>query len=91
MKFGLKRPCKLCPFRSDSGQLWFENRERAEEIEVQAYRRGFPCHETATVDDDDEESGFNATEKSQMCGGYIGMVLKEQCGHPRVFTITTAA
>ena len=81
MRFDLTTPCKNCPFRNDSTRITFQCRERAEEIEEQAFRRGFPCHLSAELEEDDESfraEGFHATEKSQMCAGFIAMQLKAQ-------------
>lgn len=79
MRFDLKKPCLNCPFRSDETRIRFADRERAEEIEEQAYRTGFPCHKTATIDDDDEDGGyeFSANGKSQHCIGAIMVWLSE--------------
>jgi len=51
--YGLVRPCKLCPFRSDIDP--YLNRARVREI-VESLRSGaiFPCHETTEFDDDGE-------------------------------------
>ncbi len=85
MRFDLKTPCKNCPFRSDGARIVFRCRERAEEIEEQAYRRGFPCHLSAKcVDDEDtpdgESGGFYPTEDTQHCVGYVIMQLHDGGG-----------
>lgn len=82
MKYDLKTPCKNCPFRNDKTRITFSCKERAEEIEEQAYRNGFPCHLSAhdTSDEDEEYGGYVATEESQHCIGYIIMQLKEGWG-----------
>ena len=49
-RFEVKRPCPHCPFR-DETRIRFTCRERAIEMEEQAYRQGFPCHETAECRD----------------------------------------
>lgn len=79
MKYDLKSPCKNCPFRTDKTAIRFACRERAEEIEESAYRRGFPCHLSAhnTSDEDEENGGYEAVETSQHCVGYIIMMFKE--------------
>jgi hypothetical protein len=79
MRFDLKKPCLNCPFRADETRIRFADRERAEDIEEQAYRRGFPCHKTATIDDDDEDGGyeFSSNGKSQHCIGAIMMWISE--------------
>ncbi len=84
MKFDLVRPCKYCPFRNDETRITFQCRERAEEIAETAYRQGFPCHETAELEDEDSVrgAGYHATAESQMCGGFIAMKLREQDAPP---------
>lgn len=82
MRYDLKTPCKNCPFRNDATRIVFRCRERAEEIEEQAYRQGFPCHLSAEcVEDEDtpdgESGGFYPTEETQHCVGYIIMRLNE--------------
>lgn len=77
MRYDLKTPCKNCPFRTDKTAIRFSCRERAEEIENQAYRNGFPCHLSAELDEEDEDGGFEAVENSQHCVGYIIMALKD--------------
>lgn len=76
MRYDLKTPCKNCPFRNDETRIVFSCRERAEEIEEQAYRQGFPCHLSAEHrEDGDDSGGFYATEDSQHCIGFIIMTL----------------
>ena len=87
MRYDLKTPCKNCPFRSDATRIRFSCRKRAEEIEGQAYRRGFPCHLSAEyVEDGDtrdgESGGFYPGRNTQHCVGYIIMQLKEGSGSP---------
>lgn len=82
MRYDLKKPCKNCPFRNDETRIRFSCRERAEEIEEQAYRLGFPCHLSAEYIDDDEtpdgeSGGYYAGDNSQACVGFIIMTLKE--------------
>ena len=79
MRYDLKTPCKNCPFRSDATAIRFSCAERAEEIEDQAYRNGFPCHLSAEYREDDygEEDGYHATDESQHCIGYIIMMMNE--------------
>ena len=77
----MTKPCKHCPFRNDGSQITFACRERAEEIEEQAFRQGFPCHATAECVESNEygeDGGYYATEDSQMCAGFISMMLKSQ-------------
>ena len=77
-RFKLQRPCRHCPFRNDETRIRFASRERAIEIEDQAYRQGFPCHETAEYQDDPEgdRAGFVFGEHSSFCIGYVIMRLK---------------
>ena len=80
MRFDLKTPCKNCPFRTDETATRFSCRERAEEIEESAYRRGFPCHLSATDTSDDDENGgyeFDPSGKTQHCVGALIMYLNE--------------
>ena len=81
MRYDLKTPCKNCPFRSDETRIKFACRERAEEIEEQAYRHGFPCHLSAILieDDDTFDGGFVAGPNTQHCIGYILMKIHEGC------------
>lgn len=57
----------------------FSCRERAEEIEEQAYRYGFPCHLSAhnTEDDGDEEGGYVFDTNTQHCAGALLVFLKD--------------
>ena len=84
MNFDLKTPCKNCPFRTDTTAIRFSCRERAEEIEEQAYGRGFPCHLSAVlIEDEDGEyggGGYVPGENTQHCIGYVIMRLKSYDG-----------
>ena len=77
-RFKVRRPCRNCPFRSDGTRIRFASRERAEEIEEQAYRQGFPCHETAACREDPRtgEEGYVFDESTSFCIGYVIMRLK---------------
>ena len=80
--FGRRSPCVNCPFRSDETRIEFANLSRAMEIEEQAYRRGFPCHESAEVSDLLDEYGepmecYVFGEKTQHCAGFTIMNLKQ--------------
>lgn len=78
MRFDLKKPCKNCPFSKSEHRIVFANRERAEEIEEQAYRRGFPCHLSAEcVENDDGEGGFVPVANTQHCAGALIMYLND--------------
>lgn len=87
MRYDLKKPCKNCPFRSDSTRIVFACRERAEEIEEQAYRRGFPCHLSAELVEEDDAPlgvapGYHPGENTQYCAGHIIMQLNEEGDMP---------
>jgi hypothetical protein len=75
MKFDLKQPCKNCPFGIAPTRIIFSCRERAEEIEELAYRRGFPCHLSATLAEDAEDAGFEFGPETQHCAGAAAMFL----------------
>ena len=81
-QFKLKRPCRHCPFRNDGTRIIFGARERAAEIEENAYREGFPCHETAECEEDPltGEEGFVFGEDTSFCVGYAIMQLKMGTG-----------
>lgn len=84
MRFDLKEPCKNCPFRTDATAIRFAARSRAEEIEESAYRHGFPCHLSATLEEDDGmsyESGYVFNDKTQHCAGALIMYLKRGSGN----------
>ncbi len=78
MKFDLYKPCKNCPFRTDETRIKFACVERAEEIDEQAYRNGFPCHLSADYMEDDGsgKDGFIEGDNSQHCVGYLIMMMK---------------
>lgn len=77
--YKLKRPCKHCPFAPTKTRIVFFNAERAEEIAESAYRRGFPCHESAvSIENDDGESdGYVFGPKTQHCAGAIMMFIAD--------------
>lgn len=79
MKWDLKTPCKNCPFMNTKDGIKFSCRERAEEIEEQAYRNGFPCHLSArdTSDEDEENGGYVFDKNTQHCAGAILVFLKD--------------
>lgn len=79
MKFDLKTPCKNCPFMNTRDGIKFSCRERAEEIEEQAYRNGFPCHLSArdTSDEDEENGGYVFDKNTQHCAGALLVFLKD--------------
>ena len=77
MKWDLKRPCTICPFKKEPGVIRFACRERAEEIEQIAYRQGFVCHEHSTYLEDSDGSGhFDFGEDGeQHCVGALLMYM----------------
>lgn len=77
MRLQLSRPCKNCPFSVAETRIRFRCRERAEEIEELAYREGFPCHLSATLDEDDEDAGHEFGPNTQHCAGAAIMFLNE--------------
>lgn len=82
MRFDLKRPCKNCPFGIAETRIKFACRERAEEIEESAYRRGFPCHLSAEHDESGEEYGgdgyvFARDGSTQHCAGAAGTFIND--------------
>lgn len=85
-RFRLKRPCKHCPFRNDETRIRFRCRDRAVEIEEQAYRRGFLCHETADYVDDPEgeRDGYVFGDDSSFCIGYVILQSEGQRGRGAV-------
>ena len=83
MKFDLIRPCENCPFSTGAQRITFQGRERAEEIEEQAYREGFVCHEHADCVEDDDylltPGGYypRLDGTSQHCFGALYMYLRQ--------------
>jgi hypothetical protein len=77
MRLQLGKPCKNCPFGVAATRIRFSCRERAEEIEEHAYRNGFPCHLSATLDEDDEDAGYEFGANTQHCAGAALMFLNE--------------
>lgn len=78
MKFGLRRPCPHCPFRTDVRP--FLHPARAREI-VDFITDGdgyFSCHEHNEFDDDDGEACEG--ERSQHCAG--ALIMLEHMGQP---------
>lgn len=83
MKFDLRKPCRNCPFRTDGQPIRFASRERTEEIEEQAYRHGFPCHLSAElIENDNDSDGYVAGPNTQHCAGAARMYLNGGDGRP---------
>ena len=84
MRFDLKEPCTHCPFRSDDTRITLRGRERAEEIEEGAYRRGFPCHLSADCEENTltGEETYVFGEQTQHCAGYLLLQLRDGGGTP---------
>jgi hypothetical protein len=71
--FGLKRPCKTCPFRKGAGRGFGLRADRLAEIfEAPA----FQCHDTVDYDAW-EDGGDRAGRKPQQCAGLIALLEKE--------------
>ncbi len=81
MRYDLKKPCKNCPFSKADTRITFACRSRAEEIEEQAYRYGFPCHLSATdTSEVDPEFGGYVPKydgSTQHCAGALAMYINE--------------
>lgn len=77
MRVDLKKPCKNCPFGIGPERIKFAARERAEEIEEGAYRRGFPCHLSATLDEDADDAGYEFGANTQHCVGALAMHIND--------------
>jgi hypothetical protein len=83
MHFDLKKPCKSCPFRTNSLKGWL-GKSRAKEIADALYKKDqtFSCHKTVDYNssDWDDESGeriyFNR-EGEQHCVGALIMMEKK--------------
>ena len=84
MRFDLTTPCTNCPFRSDATRITFKSKDRAQQIEEQAYRHGFPCHVSAELHENQltHEEGYVFGEQTQYCAGHILMQLHESTGSP---------
>lgn len=72
MKYDMTKPCGVCPFSRAGLKL---SKERARELGGQIVnirgeggRPEFPCHKTATIDD---EGGFIGDKDSQHCAGAL--------------------
>lgn len=73
MKYDLRKPCDLCPFRNDEKRLYVH----PETLEGMASGE-FCCHKTGEVD---EETGdIEPTEESQHCAG--ALIFNEKRGQP---------
>lgn len=71
VKFGLIRPCKMCPFRTDCMEGWL-GAARAQEIinGITLEDQTFACHETTHLDDEDTETGVaHMHGDEQHCAG----------------------
>lgn len=91
--YKLKRPCKHCPFAPTKTRIVFFNEERATEIAESAYRRGFPCHESAAEyeDKNGESTGYFFGPQTQHCAGAIMMLLSENDEWPGIHNDTDLA
>lgn len=75
MGFNLKKPCAMCPFRTDSLKGWL-GENRAEEIadSITRLQQSFPCHETTGAKGKVPASG------EQHCAG--ALILLEKIEQP---------
>lgn len=64
MRYDLTKPCDLCPFRNDEGQLYVH----PSRLEGMASGE-FCCHRTGEYDD--ETGNIEPTPKSQHCAGAL--------------------
>ena len=71
--YGLTKPCKLCPFRTDIPP--YLTAPRVREIERSLDRSEFPCHETVDYDDEGERSGEGPREMH--CAGALILMMHE--------------
>jgi len=76
----LKKPCEQCPFlKSDvqpKNQGWLgEARARGIYESIAAHDNGFPCHKTATLDDDDNTI---TTGREKQCAGALILQKKQE-------------
>lgn len=80
MKFEMTKPCKNCPFRTDSLKGWL-GKNRAKEIAFAIIQQQgtFPCHKTVDYDSDEEGEGV-ANGDSQHCAG--AMIMLEHMEKP---------
>lgn len=79
MRYDLKGPCKNCPFTTTKDRIVFADESRAAEIAESAYRRGFPCHRSAKVQEDEDGGSDEYVEgpNSQHCMGAIIMFIRD--------------
>jgi hypothetical protein len=74
MKYDLKNPCALCPFRNDAGRLYVHP------TTLEGMAAGeFCCHKTGKVDD--ETGDIEPTRNSQHCAGALIMLEKMNRPH----------
>ena len=75
MKFGLKRPCAKCPFRSDEPGYLTAGRVREIVRAITAQDQTFACHKTVDYsgDEDGEDNAGEGlvTRDSQHCAGAL--------------------
>ncbi len=74
MKYNLKRPCDLCPFRNDSKRLYVRPERLAEMASGE-----FCCHKTGETND--ETGSIEPTKDSQHCAGLLIMLEKMERPH----------
>lgn len=75
MKYNaLTEPCKECPFLNTPNMLLGFTLRRLME-----FAQGeFPCHKTATINENEEDPGYEATPKSVHCSGALIFLEKRE-------------
>lgn len=76
MKYTMTQPCAQCPFTNKLKKGFTLKR-------LNEFAQGeFPCHKTATLDEDDEGGGeYEANEKSVHCAGALIFLEKRNAPH----------
>ncbi len=74
MKYDLKTPCDLCPFRNDEKRLFVDPQRL-----VGMAAGEFACHKTAKLNG--ETSEYEPTERSQHCAGALIFLEKMEQPH----------
>lgn len=71
--FGLKMPCKDCPFRKDGVMLKSLSEGRMEEIVNNVVKEDgfFPCHKTIDYTKRAMQDKFQLQEQNQFCAGAL--------------------
>lgn len=81
MDFKLKKPCDMCPFRTDCLRSWLGERRSREIAEsIADHQQSFPCHKTIDYSEDDEGNEYRGLENSHHCAG--SLILLEKIERP---------